>query len=68
MRAHAFLLTTALVLACQRGSAPTPDAAAPRAPTVAPAPLAFIDDDYAAALKQARERNVPIFVETWAPW
>ena len=30
--------------------------------------LTFIQDDYAAALAQARERNVPLFIEAWAPW
>jgi len=30
--------------------------------------LPFIPDDYPAGLAQARERDLPIFVETWAPW
>ncbi|MBI2837202.1 MAG: hypothetical protein HYX75_02740 [Acidobacteria bacterium] len=30
--------------------------------------LPFIDDDYAKALAEARTRQVPIFVEAWAPW
>ena len=30
--------------------------------------LPFIDDDYTKALAQARTKNVPIFVEAWAPW
>jgi hypothetical protein len=30
--------------------------------------LPFIDDDYAKALKEARARGVPIFIEAWAPW
>lgn len=30
--------------------------------------LPFIPDDYARALAQARARNVPIFVDVWAPW
>jgi hypothetical protein len=25
-------------------------------------------DDYAQAVTQARARNVPIFIEAWAPW
>ncbi len=25
-------------------------------------------DDYGSAVAQARARNVPIFVEAWAPW
>jgi hypothetical protein len=28
----------------------------------------FIEDDYARALTAARAKNVPIFVEAWAPW
>ena len=30
--------------------------------------LPFIDNDYAKAVAQARAKNVPIFVEAWAPW
>ena len=30
--------------------------------------LPFIEDDYAAALKQATQKKLPIFVEAWAPW
>jgi thioredoxin-like negative regulator of GroEL len=28
----------------------------------------FIADDYATALKMAREKNVPIFMDAWATW
>ena len=30
--------------------------------------LPWIEDDYGKALAQARARNLPIFVENWAPW
>jgi len=30
--------------------------------------LPFIDDDYAKALNQAKQRNLPLFVEVSAPW
>lgn len=30
--------------------------------------LPFINDDYANALASAKQRNLPIFVEVWAPW
>ena len=30
--------------------------------------LPFIEDDYAKALARARTKNVPIFVDAWAPW
>jgi hypothetical protein len=28
----------------------------------------FLEDDYSKALAQARARQVPIFIEAWAPW
>jgi hypothetical protein len=39
----------------------------------APAPgtrsvLPWIANDYPRALKEARARKLPIFVEAWAPW
>jgi hypothetical protein len=30
--------------------------------------LPFVEDDYPKAVAQARARNVPIFIEAWAPW
>ena len=30
--------------------------------------LPWIEDDYAAAVTLAQEKNLPIFVESWAPW
>jgi hypothetical protein len=30
--------------------------------------LPFIDDDYAKAVAHAKAKNVPLFVEAWAPW
>jgi hypothetical protein len=30
--------------------------------------LPWVEDDYPKALVQARAKNVPIFVEAWAPW
>ncbi len=30
--------------------------------------LPFIEDDYTKALARARTKNVPIFVDAWAPW
>lgn len=53
MKRSALLLLTALTLA--------PLA---RAKEVLP----FIDDDYSKAVARAKTKNVPIFVEAWAPW
>ena len=30
--------------------------------------LPFIDDDYSKAVAHAKAKNVPLFVEAWAPW
>ena len=30
--------------------------------------LPFIDNDYSKAVAQAKAKNVPLFVEVWAPW
>jgi hypothetical protein len=32
------------------------------------ASLPWVEDDYSKAVTQARAKNVPIFVEAWAPW
>lgn len=32
------------------------------------AKLDFVEDDYATALARAKSKNVPVFVEAWAPW
>ena len=36
--------------------------------SAAGAVVPFIEDDYPRALAQARARNLPIFLEAWAPW
>lgn len=38
------------------------------APVFAASNLPFIEDDYAKALGEARARQLPLFVESWAPW
>ena len=30
--------------------------------------LPFIENDYAKAVQTARDANLPLFVEVWAPW
>lgn len=49
------LLAVALLLAAPAGLA--------RA-----AGLPFIEDDWPRALAEARRRDVPVFVDAWAPW
>jgi hypothetical protein len=50
----------ALALTLALGGATQPAGHAPAVP--------FIEDDYEAALAEARRRDVPVFVEAWAPW
>jgi len=38
------------------------------APLAAKEVVPFIDNDYATAVARAKAKNVPIFVEAWAPW
>jgi hypothetical protein len=54
--AAALVLTGALALALAN--------AAPAAPREV---LPWVED-YSKAVSQARAKNVPIFVEAWAPW
>ena len=42
--------------------------AAGRPATAANAVLPFIEDDYGKALAEARARQIPLFIEAWAPW
>lgn len=38
------------------------------APVVSHDVLPWVQDDYGRAVAQARAKNIPIFVEAWAPW
>jgi hypothetical protein len=37
-------------------------------PMAAKEVVPFIDNDYTKAVARAKAKNVPIFVEAWAPW
>ena len=30
--------------------------------------LPFVENDYAKAVAQAKAKNLPLFVDVWAPW
>lgn len=47
---------------------PAGAARAAAAPTHAQAVVPFIADDLPRALAEAKKRDLPIFVESWAPW
>src|SRR4051812_20369050 len=57
-----------LALAALLAGAAAPAFAAPRAATEEKSALPFIEDDYPKALALAKERNLPLFVDGWAPW
>ena len=59
------LLVTCLLLPAALAAGPS--AAADEAAGAGKS-LPFLSDDYGAALAEARARQVPIFVEAWAPW
>jgi hypothetical protein len=54
------LVLSSAVLGCARKAADAPAGA-----TMA---LPFIENDFPQALAKAREANLPLFVEVWAPW
>ncbi len=52
--------------ACAATPVPAPAASAPAAP--GEKPIHFIEDDYGRALAVARARQLPLFIDAWAPW
>jgi len=57
------LLALILVAAVAGCTSPGPAVA-----TKGGAALPFIENDYAQAVIRARDGNLPLFVEVWAPW
>jgi tetratricopeptide (TPR) repeat protein len=45
-----------------------PPASSSAAAPAQDAPIAFVENDYAHALADARARGVPLFIDTWASW
>lgn len=63
----ALALLLALAACAPRPAEETAPPAGETPPPAGPV-LPFIADDYPAALAEARQRDLPIFVESWAPW
>jgi thioredoxin-like negative regulator of GroEL len=59
------LVLALLVAGCTRHA---PVAAALSDASPSSSPIRFIENDYAAALAQARARDVPVFIDAWASW
>jgi hypothetical protein len=38
------------------------------APAIGGDVIPFIENDYAKAAAQAKAKNLPLFVDAWAPW
>ncbi|HEY5922295.1 MAG TPA: thioredoxin family protein [Kofleriaceae bacterium] len=51
-----------------KAAAKQPPVASPCAKAETKGPIAWIEDDYPAALACARERKVPLVLDLWAPW
>jgi hypothetical protein len=67
MRTHLSSLLVVGLLACTAARTQAPESA--QASESHPkSVLPFVEDHYASALAQAKERGVPLFVDTWAPW
>jgi len=64
------LLLALMLPAC--AERPASDTAAgagtPAGATAVAGALRFIENDAPQALAEAKRRNVPVFVEAWAPW
>ena len=58
------LRTVSVLLLLSSGAQALPAGNAPAAAKRLP----FVEDDYARAIRDARARGVPVFVEAWAPW
>ena len=56
--------TATLLAAAMLGCAPKP-VGVPAGGAIA---LPFIENDFPEALAKARDANLPLFVEVWAPW
>ena len=57
------LLVPVLLALALLGCSPSANVA-----TVGAHAITFIEDDWSKALAEARQRDVPLFVEAWAPW
>ena len=66
MRTHLSSLLLVGLLACTAARTNAPEGAAHGESHASVLP--FIEDSYPSALAQAREKGVPLFVDTWAPW
>jgi hypothetical protein len=61
-------LTIAALALASVAVAKTPQVVPPTHAARSAIVLPFIADDYVLALKTARAKHLPLFVEAWAPW
>ena len=58
-------VTALLLVLAAEAPAAAPTASSPQGTKMV---LPFHEDDYAAALAEARAKKLPLFIEAWAPW
>ena len=70
MRGATLLPASVLVtlIACAPGQEAPEREGAAEAAVAAALVLPFVENDFPAALTRAREAQLPLFVEVWAPW
>ena len=68
MRLHAAFALLAAVLVTAPFASPVAHAATAPAKAARKSVLPFIADDLPRALAEAKSRDLPLFIESWAPW
>ena len=68
MRLHAGSVLVAAVLVTAPLASPVAHAATAPAKAARKSVLPFIADDLPRALAEAKSRDLPLFIESWAPW
>jgi len=69
MRSTLFALAAGAALASALGAcAPGSESPGGGGASARPFALPFVENDFSAALARAREADLPLFVEVWAPW
>jgi hypothetical protein len=65
---HTLAVVLGLVLAGLPMSVPAAPATGTGSHATPARVLPFIEDDYPRAVAEAKTRQVPLFIESWAPW
>ena len=66
--APAALLVTLIACSPRQETPEATGTASEAAAAAAALALPFVENDFSAALTRAKEAQLPLFVEVWAPW